>query len=116
MSIKVIYACDGCNNKSEPITLSRKFKGISGRSYGIGTYIYSQPKDHAPKGWIPYDLIGCCYCPDCVNSMDSEQETESYQQQDRPIASGKVKTATGYVEEPTCTDMHDFEPDRGSNI
>ena len=36
-------------------------------------------------------------------------------QQDRTLASGQVKTSTGYVEEPTCTDRNDFAPDLGSN-
>ena len=35
-------------------------------------------------------------------------------QQDRKLSDGKVKTATGYVEDNTCTDIHDFEPDLGS--
>ena len=36
-------------------------------------------------------------------------------QDDRTLASGKIKTSTGYVDEPTCTDRSDFAPDLGSN-
>ena len=36
-------------------------------------------------------------------------------QQDRTLSNGKVKTATGFVEDNTCTDIHDFAPDLGSN-
>ena len=34
---------------------------------------------------------------------------ESHSQDDRTVSGGKVKTATGYVEEPTCTDKADFK-------
>ena len=69
MSVKIIYECDGCIERSEPIVMGREFKGITGRNYGFGSYKYEQPKDHAPKGWIAYDSIGCCYCPDCANEL-----------------------------------------------
>ena len=39
----------------------------------------------------------------------SEAISPSIPQQDRPVSGGKVKTATGYVEEPTCTDKADFK-------
>ena len=34
---------------------------------------------------------------------------DDYRQKDRTVSGGKVKTATGYVEEPTCTDKADFK-------
>ena len=62
------------------------------------------------------------YCTKCqMDIVDSWQDcncfpeppTINQTQQDRPV-SGGVKTATGYVEPDTCTDIHDFEPDLGS--
>lgn len=73
MSVKVIYECDGCEIKSELIRLGRQFKGVCGRTYGFGRYAYDQPQDKAPEGWIAYDLIGCCYCPECTNELFPEE-------------------------------------------
>ena len=51
---------------------------------------------------------------DFLWSLKSERP-ESHSQQDRKLSDGKVKTATGYVEDNTCTDKADFAPDLGSN-
>ena len=40
---------------------------------------------------------------------------KSYPQQDRKLSNGKVKSATGYVNEPTCTDRDDYPADLESN-
>jgi hypothetical protein len=74
MSVNVIYECDGCSRKSEPVRMGRKFKGISGRSHGFGVYVYDQPKDMAPKGWTAFDHIGCCYCPTCTDELFPEED------------------------------------------
>ena len=39
---------------------------------------------------------------------------ESQPQQDRPLASGQTKTATGEIIEPTCVDIHDLPRSLGS--
>ena len=44
-----------------------------------------------------------------------DRPVKSYPQQDRVLSNGKVKSATGYVNEPTCTDVDDYPDDLGSN-
>ena len=40
--------------------------------------------------------------------IDVEEERD-FSQQDRTLSNGKIKTATGFVEEPTCTDIRDMD-------
>ena len=42
------------------------------------------------------------------------EEKREFSQQDRILSDGRTKTATGFVEEPTCTDLSEFQPDLGS--
>ena len=43
-------------------------------------------------------------------------KADDFIQQDRTLASGRVKTATGYVDEPTCTDINDYADDLENNF
>ena len=43
-------------------------------------------------------------------------KADEFIQQDRTLADGRVKTSTGYVEEPTCTDRSDFPDDLENNF
>jgi hypothetical protein len=75
MSVKVTYECDGCENVSDPVMLESKFVALSGKSYGLGSRVCERAKDKAPAGWIAYDLIGCCYCPDCAAEFKEGEES-----------------------------------------
>ena len=56
------------------------------------------------------------WCLDCDDwAHIGKGRIEQSRQDDRTLADGKIKTSTGYVEEPTCTDRQDFAPDLGSN-
>ena len=71
----------------------------------VGTHCtHGNPGTHHTGIWVS----NCCLA-------DVTDEPEEQRQEDRPLADGKIKTSTGYVEEPTCTDRSDFAPDLGSN-
>jgi len=48
-------------------------------------------------------------------SLKSVRPVADYLQDDRKLSSGRIKTATGYVEEDPCTDLADFPKDLGNN-
>ena len=63
------------------------------------------------------------YCTKCqVDIVDDWQDCDCFPrpptinttQQDRTLADGKVKSATGYVTEPTTESIHDIPKDLAS--
>jgi hypothetical protein len=77
MGVNIQFVCDGCE-KDTPgeRSLRRKFQGITGKSYGFGSYLYETPEDVKPDGWVSFDpYTGCCYCPSCwENIMENSNE------------------------------------------
>ena len=68
MSITVKFRCDGCHAEAEGTKPIRKhFVSVTGRSYGIGSYRYTNTvAEVAPEGWWPFDpYTQLCYCPKC---------------------------------------------------
>lgn len=76
MSVTLVFACDGCDAKTEGTKRLRKeFVSISGRNYGIGAPRWQEsPEDVAPEGWIAADpYTYCTYCPKCWTEIDHGQ-------------------------------------------
>lgn len=73
MSVTVKFTCDGCFAEAEGTAPIRKhFVSVSGRSYGIGSYRYTNTvADVAPEGWWAFDpYTQLCYCPTCRESIE----------------------------------------------
>lgn len=76
MSIKLIFACDGCEAVAEPVAFRRKFKGFNGKSYGFGVNVWPNVDDLTPEGWCAADLIQCTYCPKCAAELWPNDELQ----------------------------------------
>jgi len=75
MSITVTFACNGCFKVAEETPrLARHFDSFNGKGHGFGHYRYDTAEDVTPEGWVAYDIIGCCYCPDCVAELERPEE------------------------------------------
>ena len=77
MSVKVLFECGGCCAKAEGVEpLKREFVSLSGKSYGFGRYVNTNPEDVTPVGWIAFDpYTGCCYCPKCWKIIMEDNES-----------------------------------------
>jgi len=73
------------------------------------------PEDDYLRGRIKRDIELTDYLDDDYQVFFDksvamiEAKYRNHRQDDRTVSGGKVKTATGYVEEPTCTDKADFK-------
>lgn len=78
MSIRVVFECDGCFAKADGRgTLRTKFRSITGRGYGFGSWHWNTVDTIAPAGWIASDPhTGCCYCPECWQSIIEDTVAE----------------------------------------
>ena len=71
MSTKIHLTCDGCD-KEASVEVKRTFLSFNGKGYGFGTYhVPSIDEAVEPTGWIWADLIGCTYCPECWNEIQT---------------------------------------------
>ena len=68
-TIKMI--CGGCEAEQETQPIRKKFKSITGRSWGIGNFEITDIEKLADiEGWILFDpYTQCTYCPDCWKSI-----------------------------------------------
>lgn len=70
MSINVIFECDRCHKTEKGTSrIFEEFVFVSGKSYGPGEYHELPASSVAPDGWVPFDAIGCTYCPDCADEI-----------------------------------------------
>ena len=79
MSVTVKFTCDGCFAEAEGTAPIRKhFVSVSGRSYGIGSFRYTNTvAEVAPEGWWAFDpYTQLCYCPECRKGIE-EADDES---------------------------------------
>lgn len=67
MPVYATFKCDGCfDEKQSAGWFKRLFISVNGRSWGIGSYQYTQMEELTPEGWVAFDpYTSCCYCPNC---------------------------------------------------
>ena len=70
MSVHVVFKCDGCDARTDPVRVDSRFVSLSGRSWGFGSWQPERIDGLAPEGWVAWDpYTGCCYCPECWKSI-----------------------------------------------
>lgn len=71
--IKLVFSCGGCNAVTEG-WMQRRFVSVSGRSWGLGSYVTDSVEDITPEGWIAFDpYTSCTYCPECWAEIESDE-------------------------------------------
>lgn len=66
--MKITAICGGCNATADAGRVVQRFHSISGRGLGVGRYCIEIDWT-LPDDWVPFDLIGCTYCPECAKEI-----------------------------------------------
>jgi hypothetical protein len=72
--VLVTFACGGCDATTRGTApLRKRFVGINGCDYGLGTYHVDQVAPLAPDGWMVFDpYTMATYCPTCWAEIESD--------------------------------------------
>lgn len=72
MTIKTIFECGGCLKKEDGKSPQSRFLSLTGKGYGLGSYVEDKISDLAPEGWIAFDpYTQCTYCPECWDEIEA---------------------------------------------
>jgi hypothetical protein len=86
--VTVTYRCGGCSATATAPeqTVRREFVSLSGRSYGVGSYVLTPIKIEgvAPDGWAAFDpYTQCTYCPECWASICGDLNADAAREADQ---------------------------------
>ena len=80
LKVTIEFDCSGCEAKETgSAEIHHRFRGISGRDYGFGSWEYSSAAtlvgEATPDGWVPFDpYTNVTYCPKCWDDIESGGE------------------------------------------
>jgi len=75
--IKITFQCGGCAATTSA-RLQRRFVSVSGRSWGLGSYVEDKIEDVVPKDWVAFDpYTSCTYCPSCWTEILAQTPDET---------------------------------------
>ena len=75
MPTRLHLRCGGCDAETYSEPIRKRFEGVSGRSYGFGSWQMPDLDAAVPAGWIWSDpYTSCTYCPECWKEIESGKD------------------------------------------